>query len=803
MGDSDEEYDRRRGRDKFRGERNDYDARRPPPRAYDRARGERVRTSHENNNWENKASKRDYYGRDAHERRDSFGRNSSPPSKRSRREWEEQSPWRGSDSNALMPHDNKINGSPSLMGFKEFILQQEDDIDESEAIRRYQEYKVEFKRTQINDFFVLQKDKEWFKEKYHPIESSARKAVIRNGLRKRLRVFLDLYEAGYIDNVSLNIIATSEVLKFLDRVIIKLEGGSKEDLDALDIPPVKDKDVKTDGDGALKDDDRGEKKQSEEHGVDDGDDTKEPLPPGMEDDEELEIPGIDNEEKSEVKYDGVNDKKNDEETNDGTLVKNDEEKYVYDGLHMKRPVSLFMRNIPSNVSRHDLVTVCERYPGYLRMALSDPSPDRRWARRAWATFEHLVNIKDICWNLSNIRIKECELAPVVNRDVSHRIRPVNGITCSPMTMLLDAKLALDLIKILDKKFKLYEKEDLSNNHVTEIPTENSVNKDVDDTGEVEESKENKEEKVKKKVEENFDLPDENPIILNLPSEIVEAVPMKIKDEEDGKIDHSIVVDKKLEKSLDLLLLYLRVVHCVDYYNANEYLHEDEMPMRCGIMHVRDQPILSASKKDVDEWFQNIKTKLEHIFNDDELADDDEAVKLGKKDEEIEVENFIKANTQEITPDKWLCPLSGKKFRGPDFIRKHIMMKHLSSVENVKTEVMFFNNYVYDSKRPCFPDPKLRVNPAITTTFTPVTSNRTWVPSARQPASFATPRPPYNASVATPHSLSTSQPPLITQETYGRMSTYPPKQRRGGSAIFRDRKVIKYRDLDAPEESDFF
>ena len=88
MGDSDEEYDRRRGRDKFRGERNDYDARRPPPRAYDRARGERVRTSHENNSWENKGSKRDYYGRDAHhERRDSFGRNSSPPSKRSRREW--------------------------------------------------------------------------------------------------------------------------------------------------------------------------------------------------------------------------------------------------------------------------------------------------------------------------------------------------------------------------------------------------------------------------------------------------------------------------------------------------------------------------------------------------------------------------------------------------------------------------------------------------------------------------------------------------------------------------------------------
>lgn len=48
------------------------------------------------------------------------------------------------------------------MSFKGFIIQQEDDIDETEAVRRYQEYKVEFKRTQINDFFVLHKGEEWW-----------------------------------------------------------------------------------------------------------------------------------------------------------------------------------------------------------------------------------------------------------------------------------------------------------------------------------------------------------------------------------------------------------------------------------------------------------------------------------------------------------------------------------------------------------------------------------------------------------------------------------------------------------------
>ncbi len=52
----------------------------------------------------------------------------------------------------------------------------------------------------------------------------------------------------------------------------------------------------------------------------------------------------------------------------------------------------------------------------------------------------------------------------------------------------------------------------------------------------------------------------------------------------------------------------------------------------------------------------------------------------------EVEKFINANTQELAKDKWLCPLSGKKFKGPDFVRKHIFNKHGEKVEEVKKEV---------------------------------------------------------------------------------------------------------------------
>ena len=52
----------------------------------------------------------------------------------------------------------------------------------------------------------------------------------------------------------------------------------------------------------------------------------------------------------------------------------------------------------------------------------------------------------------------------------------------------------------------------------------------------------------------------------------------------------------------------------------------------------------------------------------------------------EMEKFVTANTQELAKDKWLCPLSGKKFKGPEFVRKHIFNKHGEKIDEVKQEV---------------------------------------------------------------------------------------------------------------------
>lgn len=58
----------------------------------------------------------------------------------------------------------------------------------------------------------------------------------------------------------------------------------------------------------------------------------------------------------------------------------------------------------------------------------------------------------------------------------------------------------------------------------------------------------------------------------------------------------------------------------------------------------------------------MEEKLSPLFSLKEILPEEEATKMGRKDPEEEVEKFVSANTQELGKDKWLCPLSGKKFK---------------------------------------------------------------------------------------------------------------------------------------------
>ena len=59
------------------------------------------------------------------------------------------------------PDLDNIPTQPPMMTFKQFLQQQDDHITDEDAIKKFNEYKIDFKKQQINEFFLQHKDEEW------------------------------------------------------------------------------------------------------------------------------------------------------------------------------------------------------------------------------------------------------------------------------------------------------------------------------------------------------------------------------------------------------------------------------------------------------------------------------------------------------------------------------------------------------------------------------------------------------------------------------------------------------------------
>lgn len=419
----------------------------------------------------------------------------------------------------------------------------------------------------------------------------------------------------------------------------------------------------------------------------------------------------------------------------------------------------------------------------MRVCLSDPHPERRFYRRCWVTFDRSVNIKEVCWNLQNIRLRDCELAPGVNRDLARRVRNINGITQHKQVLRNDIKLSAKLIHTLDERGRLWSHQ----------PPGDSP---------------------------GVEMAGQNPILKNITDYLIEEVSAEEEellgsvggaDSEEGTregnpAEITVERDDSLVKVLDRLLLYLRVVHSIDYYNSCEYPSEDEMPNRCGMVHVRGHiPPNRVTHGEVNQWQKTFEDKLSPLFSVKETLSEEEAGKMGRKDPEQEVEKFVSANTQELGKDKWLCPLSGKKFKGPEFVRKHILNKHGDKIEEVKKEVEFFNNFLLDAKRPSLPEVKSSLPPGPGQGL--LSPGLPFPPQAHQGLmGFAQPRPPimgYGGGPPYPPNQYGGGGGRGNYDNFRGQGGYPGKPRNNRMHRGDPRNIIEYRDLDAPDDVDFF
>ena len=305
-----------------------------------------------------------------------------------------------------------------------------------------------------------------------------------------------------------------------------------------------------------------------------------------------------------------------------------------------------------------------------------------YERRCWITFDYSTNIKDAIARITANQIKDQTLECSVNRELPRRIKPVTSRACYVKRGVInDIKLAKKLIEFYDNKADLWKSAVVDEESGDDSPRQvvnpvlldvHSLLEDVgdgDDTGEVDD---------------------------------------KMEDEEEGAIGRnpadSKEADMEMLNALDMMLWYLRIVHSVDFYGNSSVPTEDMMPHRCGIITVRNNrttPVtLPHNNDEVDEYLVYMEKNLEILMKEPSFLSDEEISKLGKRDYDIELEKFVQKNTEKISEEKYLCPLSGKKFKAPDYVRKHIFNKHMDKVEATKLlEVDTFNNYLKDPERP--------------------------------------------------------------------------------------------------------
>ncbi|XP_055347029.1 serrate RNA effector molecule homolog B-like [Paramacrobiotus metropolitanus] len=765
MGDSDDEYDQKRSR----GRRGDGDN--------DGGWNDRRR---DGGGWQRGNYSRNNQGYGGH--RKQF----SPPdrhgmgqmNKRPRRDWDDgdrddfgdrrQSGGRG----AGLDGGETPNGptQPALMSFRQFMGTLDENVEQDEVNQKYREYKIDFKRQQIHEFFLAHKDEEWFRQKYHPEESLARNQEKRMFIQQRLDAYMHLLKSGRVADIILEIENQKDIMRFLDEALIIMEGGTEEDFKLLDekVPTESSSDKPEDED------------MKEEETPSEQAEQKEEKTPGEEGQEPGEEP---------------------ESSEDSKTKESDKPNAPTKRKVLYKTTSIFLRNLPPNITRTEVEAVCKRFPGFVKVAIADPLPERRFFRRGWATFEPDVNIKEICWNLSNIRLRDTELGAIVNRDLTRRVRFTTGVTRHKPVVRSCIQLAARIIQNLDIQFGLWltDKEKAEAEKGFMIKSRNPILKDITDYL-IEEGSAEEDEYEGSRNNDPDKHTDKND-----------------RDREEGEESSATIErDEELDKVLDRLLLYIRIVHSLDFYNCSDYPLEDEMPNRCGIIHVRGQPPPhKVTTEDANTYVKGMENKLSQWLLPKQKLTNEEIEELGVKDVDKEVERFVESNTKKLSEDKWLCPLSGKKFKGPDFIRKHIFNKHAEKVEEVKKDVEYFNNYLLDSKRPSLPDhpstsrqagnlPQGGGNqggpmPGGPPGFGgfgghPMAGRLGFPPDMRMPLPFPGPFPP-------PFMGMPPMPPMGMHggDFFGGRGMGPPRNfgpRRDG------RNVVSYKDLDAPADEDF-
>lgn len=637
---------------------------------------------------------------------------------------------------------------------------------------------ADLSQSKVGRFFDANKDREWFRLKYHPTESIKTIQHQNANLLHRLKIFNELDSQNYFDKVPLRVDYSRKIVNLMDAIIVSLESGPNELVDQL---------------------------MHAENG------------------------DIDN------------------------ILR---EQYI-----PSNPNSVVIEDVSIETTMSELRSLClEANQNLIRLTSLDPYyvAGGHLRRKFVAIYKHDVDIKNVCWTLSRMKLNNRSLSVSINKRLTNRTLSVDAISNDHLCILNDIRNAIILILNFDelrglhgKRKQILDANMNSKNDVTDAPvdmdvdvpkvnnkdplenvaplsppgSDKSCNEDDEEKPFDVSSLDEEREKEKKKLFEfkfNTDLSvyrqasklskSKSPVIENAYIYLVDYIESSVASYQLSKVckelqaepleteiesfqsDKFSVIDLAvqnlphgLEEStrfLDRLLWYLRIVHSFDYYRKQIYRYEDDLTLRMSVIHLRSEPV----NLELEERISAIKSYIQKTDKDFIEFGSTQIQKFITKDEErFNYKSYGKVITDELTSyaqrnqkpksneteEVYKCKHCTRVFQKLGDIGRHFVSKHRWAIDTIELETDFFNAYLFDPNKinPCSPKELIE-------------------------------RPPNRFAIMTNLSQMGEDPDLLKQtiEAYNKMESFvrEPAPRAQVESDPRNNSVVDYTDISFDE-----
>jgi uncharacterized C2H2 Zn-finger protein len=607
------------------------------------------------------------------------------------------------------------------MSFQNFVRSLSNSIDENVACKKYKDFMADLSQSKVGRFFDANKDREWFRLRYHPIESQKMLQQQNINFLKRLKIFNDLNDRKYFDKLAYNASNTAAIIDLMDAIIIQLEDTSHEFLDrsitpeGLVIEPeLRDRYIPSKPSSVVIDDINIETTLAEIQEV-----CQQASP------ELVRIAQL-------------------------------EPYYVGEGVLKRKVIAVYS----NNTNMRDVCWKLNRLKlnnRSLNVSINQCLPSRVRKVDAIAN-NHLCILNDI----------RNAIILILNFD------ELKGLYGKRKQLLENLKQETNDVKT-DVKMEPVEEngnEALDNVAPPSPPgSEKSANDDDDEKPfDVSTLDEEKEKEKKKLFEFKFNIEpsfyrqvsklskSKNQILEGAYKYLIEFIESSATKYQLSKVPADLLSDETKEelkdcsneklatlqmilnnlpytvdestRYLDKLLWYLRIVHSFDYYNFSLYRYEDELTLRMGVIHVRDTHATHESydADAIDRYLKKIDSEFEQFGQS-------QSQKYVTKDEErYNYKSYGKVITDELTSyshkiqkprstetdEVYKCRHCPKVFQKLSDIGRHFVSKHRWAIDTIELETDFFNAYLFDATKmnPCPPKELLELPP---NRFTKLTS----------------------------------------------------------------------------------